>query len=260
MKVDYGNFYDQDYWNGRKMYRTPDGQMNVYHGPSLEWEGFKLITDALAPMLPGKSILDVGCSAGSLAAEFQKRGYDAWGVDISKHAVENCVKSMKEKIALADISKAPDLSSYQGIVARASGMEPKRFPEKYDVVMATDLLEHLYEEDLERTFDWMVGKSNKWLFFCVATCHDPANPPSLNAPQEFVHEKGKDVPLQWEATAAAGHVNVRTWQYWVKLFRRKGLTIRWDLMYLFQLQREFSKPFLATLGWHHGNTWILEKR
>jgi SAM-dependent methyltransferase len=255
MKIDYIEHYNDAYWQGKKEYQS-GGQTHHYHGPSLTWEGFKMIADIVAPLVPGKSILDIGCSAGSFVAEFQKRGYDAYGVDISEHAVKYAVPSMKGRLCHADISSKPHLYTTHH---RETDF-PQVWPDRYDVVSATDLLEHLYEEDLDRTFDWMVAKSNKWLFFCVATCHDPANPSSFRNVQEFVHTKGADVPPQWEATAVAGHVHVRRWQYWAKYFQKKQLTIRWDLMYLLQMAREFDKGFLATLGWHHGNTWILEKR
>jgi hypothetical protein len=67
------------------------------------------------------------------------------------------------------------------------------------------------------------------------------------------------VPLQYEGVAIAGHVNVRPWQYWVKKFRDFRLKIRWDLAYVFQIQRDLNPAWQQTGGWAMPNTWILEK-
>lgn len=233
MEIDYKTHYDDAYFQCRKPYRDANGETKTYTGPSLTWDGFDLVADALAMVLPKGTLLDIGCSAGDLAARLRRRGFDPYGVDVSKYAIEHTVPDMKGRTKLADISTAPSL-------------EP--FPDKYDVVLATDLLEHLYEEDLADTFKWMSGRSSKWMFFCVAT---DANGFSIG--------KGEKVPLHLESMAVAGHVNVRPWQYWARFFRAQGLIIRWDLMYIFQLQRELNTPWKNTPGWNMSTTFVLEK-
>lgn|SRR3990167_5241271 len=233
MKIAYESHYDAAYWEGRKTYLA-GGVPNVYHGPSLAWEGFQYIADALAPLIPGRSLLDIGCGGGDLASRFLPHGFDAYGVDISEFAVSNCVPAMRGRVAVADITQQPVI------------------PHTYDAVLATDLLEHIYEEDLDRTFDWIVAHSNRWLFFCVATAGSPDK-------GEFVLRKGAEVPPEWEATAVSGHVNVRYWSYWIHLYRRKKLNIRWDLMYRMQVAREQCEPWRNTMGWNLMTTHILEK-
>jgi hypothetical protein len=67
------------------------------------------------------------------------------------------------------------------------------------------------------------------------------------------------VPLPYEGVAVAGHVNVRPWQYWARKFRDFGLTIRWDLGYVFQIQRDLNPAWQQTMGWAMPNTWVLER-
>ena len=256
LRIEYGDHYDAAYFLSQKTYRTPDGQEHVYLGPALEWIGFRFIADALASLVPGKTLLDIGCSAGDLASQFLNHGFSPYGVDISEFAVQRAVPSMKGRLAQADITTCPkDLWAYVGPSddrGKGAGYDWP-FPETYDVVMSTDLLEHLYQEDLDRTFDWMTSKSKRWLFFCVATSGSPDK-------AEFIHEKGKPVPIEWEGTAISGHVNVRRWQYWVDFFEKKGLTVRWDLGYQFQMARERCEPWRATPGWNMETSWLLEKR
>ena len=173
MLIDYNTHYDASYWQHKQTYRTPDGKEHVYFGPSLVWEGFATIADALAKVLPKGSLLDVGCGGGDLTRRLQERGFDTRGVDISAYAIENCAPDMRDRLMLADISTCPHVNG------------------PYDVVMATDLLEHLYAEDLDGTF---------------------------------------------------------------------GLTIRWDIMYCFQLEREKHEGWKNTGGWNMPTTWFLEKK
>lgn len=253
--VDYPSFYDTAYWTGNKVYRAGDGTDHNYIGPALVWHGFRFIADALAPLVPGKTLLDIGCSAGDLASQFFNHGFSPYGVDISEFAVQRAVDPMKGRLALADITTCPkDLWAYVGPNedrGKGEGYDWP-FPEKYDVVMATDLLEHLYASDLDATFDWIVKKAKRWIFFCVATAGSPDK-------GEFIHTKGEQVPIEWEGTAISGHVNVRHWTYWVDYFEKKKLPVRWDLGYQLQLAREMCSPWRDTMGWNLQTTWVLDK-
>lgn len=243
MKIVYDSHYDDRYWTMQKEYHDAAGNVHKYIGPSLDWSGFELIADALASVLPKGSVLDVGCGGGGLGARLMDRGFTPYGVEISTHAIENCVNSMRGRIAYADITTCP-----QNL--RPHGSDQEAFPDQFDIVIATDLLEHVYEEDLDRTFDWILSKAKRWMFFCVAT----AGMDKI----EFVLRKGAEVPIEFESCAVSGHVNVRPWRYWVKFFESKGLTVRWDLGYIFQMQREMNEPWRQTMGWNLQTTWFLE--
>lgn len=244
MKIDYEQHYDAGYFTGQKSYRAADGSTQLYHGPSLTWDGFEAVANALRIVFrSGNTLLDIGCSGGDLARRMRRRGFDAYGCDISSYAIQHAVPEMKDKLALADITQRPPR-----LYAATNGQP---LPEAYDVVLATDLLEHLYEEDLDATLDWMIARSRRWLFFLVATA-------SLDK-EVFVARKGEPIPPQFETTAVAGHVNVRTWKYWVKKFREHRLDVRYDLAYIFQMQREMDPPWRDTMGWNMHCTFVLER-
>lgn len=256
MKIDYKDHYDEGYFTGKKTYKDAAGNEHTYHGPSLTWGHFDKIAGVLAGLLPKGTLLDVGSSAGDLAARLMKRGFDSYGIEISEYAVENCVPEMRGRVALADITYCPwTLLGYQ---TQPDGF-PLTFPEKFNILISTDLLEHIYAEDLDKTFDWMLSKANMF-FFCVATTQPPAS--SLREPNkyEFVAKKGEPIPPEWEATAVSGHVNVRSSRWWIKYFQSKGLEIDWQRMYLFQMRRETDKAWRDTGGWNMGCTFFLEKK
>lgn len=251
MKIDYKDWYNADYFTGRKTYCAGNTEA-VYHGPNLLWEGFETIASILQHILPKHengtptTVLDVGCSAGDLCARLLKRGFDAWGIDVSEYAITNAAPGMEKRLAVADAVENPQL--------------PAHFPAtQFDAVIATDFLEHIYNCDLSRTFDWLLAQTRKTLFFCVATCHDPQRPESFSAPTEFVAEKGQPIPKGFEGTAVSGHVNVRSWPFWARFFTNRGLQIRWDLMWVFQMLREATPSFRETWGWSIPNVWVLHK-
>lgn len=248
MEIKYENHYNQDYWTGRKQYRDPAGNVQTYHGPSLDWEGFDFIADALAAVLPPRpqnqsTLLDIGCGGGALAKRMMQRGYDSYGVDISEYAINHCVDGMQGRLKLADITHNPSLTP---------------LPTQYDLVMATDLVEHIYESDWTETFSWILSITKRWMFFCVATTVHPHG--VFVESESFVAKKGETIPARWEQTAISGHVNVRPFIFWARRFAGyTALKIRWDLMYLFQAQREFIEPWKNTGGWNMQTTFFLER-
>jgi len=237
MQYVYGTHYDRAYWERQKQYRDPSGDTRVYTGPSLSWDGFDLIAQALHRVLPPGPILDVGCGAGDLGARLMQRDptRQVWGLDISEYAIENTVPGMAGRTLLADVTKQPEL--------------PGTWPEKFDTVMATDFMEHIYEADLPRTLEWLKSKCSDTLFLLVA-CTDG---------EEFCHTPGQDIPLRWEGTAVAGHVNVRNPAYWYKTFQEAGLEIDWRRMFFFAALRDKSEAWRNTGGWGLMNLYVLRK-
>ncbi len=241
MKIDYEAYYNEDYYNHRKTYRDELGRQQRYIAPSLTWDGFDLVANGLHRLYPKvNSIFDIGCSAGDLVTRLAKRqpAGDPWGCDVSKYAVDNCVPAMQNRVFQCDITTTPPL--------------PEHFPKEYDLVMSTDLLEHIYLEDLDRTFDWILSLGKKHFFFLVCT--------TLYDHEIFVHKKGEEIPPKWEGIAAAGHINIQKPFWWWKFFESKGLRIDWQRNYLFQMDREQNKDWKNTGGWNMPMTVFLEKK
>jgi SAM-dependent methyltransferase len=64
------------------------------------------VDEALRLLIPGQRMLDVGCGAGSLAAEAQRRFAEVHGVDVSPVAVElACATGMRARVV--DLSAEP---------------------------------------------------------------------------------------------------------------------------------------------------------
>jgi len=90
------------------------------------------------------SVLEVGCGMGNFVRAFNRIGVEAWGLDISRHAVENCHPEIRGRILWGDLSKSETL--------------PKR---RFDLVIGYDVFEHV-------TFPLLVVRnvcnlSSRWL-------------------------------------------------------------------------------------------------
>jgi len=80
-------------------------------------------------------LLDIGCAFGYFASYARKKGFDVYGVDISKYAIEEFVKKLdKNKFFVSNAAKKlPFKNSY------------------FDVVTAFDVIEHVksYEKAIK---------------------------------------------------------------------------------------------------------------
>ncbi len=96
----------------------------------------------------GKSlkILDLGCSIGTFALEFAKDGYQTMGLDFDATSLK-----IAEEVAQEDNLKI------QWVQADATDFQ---LPEKVDVVICFDLLEHLEDDMIHKMFSCIVKNLN----------------------------------------------------------------------------------------------------
>ena len=87
----------------------------------------------------GTSVLDVGCADGSLGQHFMRRGCTVVGIDADTRAVALAGKVLS-KTYLADLSANLDEQLTQILLDRQE--------ERFDVIVAMDVLEHLTHPDL----------------------------------------------------------------------------------------------------------------
>ena len=156
----YKKLYDEKYY---KHYDTCDYGNKEYWRPI-----FSKIADKIIEKFNPQTTLEMGCAYGYLVDELRKRGVEAYGIDISEHAI----KSIDEKIQpyVYCMSALDDLPDY--------------FPEKYDLVISIEMIEHLYEDDGLKVIDRMVSYSDKVLI--SSTDSDFDDPTHFNVkPREY---------------------------------------------------------------------------
>jgi 2-polyprenyl-3-methyl-5-hydroxy-6-metoxy-1,4-benzoquinol methylase len=81
-------------------------------------------------------ILDIGCSSGPLIKSLNQQGYQqVYGIDFSKNAISLCVKKRLKQVAVMDAAS------------------PAIKADQFDLIIASDILEHL-QNDMAALKQW----------------------------------------------------------------------------------------------------------
>lgn len=142
---------------------------------------FEIVLNTLAQLKP-KKVLDIGCAKGFLVYLFNQAGIQAYGMDVSRYAIENAPDKIINRLSVVNIENDP-------------------FPyeeECFDLIIGLDTLEHLesFENMLKECA--RVLKRGGYLFFTTP------------------------VPRSWDATHDITHINIHPMEFWIKLFREYG--------------------------------------
>lgn len=120
-----------------------------------------------------KTLLDAGCASGYLVEALRDLGVEAYGIDISEYAVNQSREDIRPYL------------NVQSITERV----PEKFPQRYDMVVTIEVLEHLYPKDGEKGIALLCSYTDTILF--------------TSTPYDIENET---------------HVNVQQKEYWAKLF------------------------------------------
>lgn len=174
--------YHEGYWE------RGEGSNYVNYGDDPGWNR---TLDALHGWVkPTQSLLELGCAKGYFVRAARSRGIDAWGIDISEHAVSKIRPGGDLYIDLASATDIPYLRR------------------EFDVVCSWEFLEHVPEDELARVLD---------------ECERVAYLGAL-----FIHRIGiSDAPASKDGAAPGDqhdvtHVNERSADYWRDVFASRG--------------------------------------
>lgn len=119
------------------------------------------------------TVLDAGCAMGFLVEGLRNRGVEAYGVDISEYSIQNVHSSIRPYCWVGSI------------------VDP--FPQKYDLVISIEVLEHMPKADADRAVENFCQHTDAVLF--------------SSGTQDLR-----------EIT----HINIQPPEYWASLFARQG--------------------------------------
>lgn len=149
-------YYDEKYFADLvgKSFRRPNGTIEHwgYRNSQGEFSGAKEIADAWKTMFNPKNLLDVGCGRGTFLTYARDVGIEAEGFDFSEWAIKNRYDRCKpEWLRVHDATK------------------PWPYTDKsFELVVALDFWEHIYQEDLQLVMEEMFRVAEKWVFLQIA--------------------------------------------------------------------------------------------
>lgn len=150
---------------------------------------FDRVADRIVQIYNPKTVLDAGCALGYLVAALRDRNVEAYGIDISSFAIDNVREDIRDYCKQQSITE--DL--------------PKDFPNRFDLVITIEVLEHLFPEDAELAIKKLCSYSDTIIF--------SSTPDDIEDPT---------------------HVNVQRIEYWSRLFAKnkffRNLVVKTDFI------------------------------
>ena len=104
-----------------------------------------------------KTVLDAGCAKGYLVYALHQLGVDAYGIDASEYAISQAPVDVKDRVKHGLIQKLPYKNN------------------QFDVVICFDVLEHIPEKDIDKTFSEFSRVAKKHVIVRVPTRHEPGD-------------------------------------------------------------------------------------
>ena len=148
------------------------------------------------------TVLDAGCAMGHLVAALRDRGVEAYGIDISKYAISMVRADIKPYCVVGSLTEPL----------------PETVPQRYDLVVTIEVLEHLYAEDGKKAIENLCRCSDRILF--------------SSTPDDVTEHT---------------HVNVQQREYWARLFAKEGFFD--DLTYRPTYLTYYASMFKKSTDW-----------
>src|SRR5262245_21764969 len=181
-----------------------------------EWlRFFATIADRIVNSIRPSTVLDAGCAIGFLVEALRDRGVDAVGVDISEYAIRQ---------------GRSDIQPYCWV---GSICDP--FPQKYDLLVCIEVLEHLPANEAEPAVE----------NFCQCT-------------EDVLISS---TPFDYKEVT---HLNVRPPDYWAELFARHGFfrDVDFDASFISPWAVRFRRvrePVARIVATYERRLWQVEK-
>jgi 2-polyprenyl-3-methyl-5-hydroxy-6-metoxy-1,4-benzoquinol methylase len=146
-----------------------------YRRVTPDWDGRSTLPRSISRILPpsrGASILDIGCGYGQFLIALQREGYrNIHGVEISKEAVAQCVKSGLDVRIIKDL----------GAFCKAN-------PSKFDLIVMRHVLEHIDKRETVQVLRLIRRALTSGGSFFVTVPNGQSNTGAYWMYEDFTHE------------------------------------------------------------------------
>lgn len=164
------------------------------------WHGWISIIGAWQRMWDPGNMLDIGSGPGSLVNQAVEYGIEAYGVDYSEWCISHAYGRSGGRLTRADAAKLPFGD------------------DAFDLVVSTDLLEHIYRPHIQSVLReaFRVARPGGAVFHNIC-CSRPGDTVKIGGKTENVAYylvEDEPVPEIWQPLAVAGHVSVQREEVW----------------------------------------------
>ncbi|GAH02690.1 unnamed protein product, partial [marine sediment metagenome] len=160
------------------------------------------------------NLLDVGAGRGTFIAYARDAGIDAEGFDYSEWAVSDEGRYTRCRPEWLRLHDATEHWPYED--------------NSFDLVVALDFFEHIYEDDLPFVIGELYRVASKYVFLQIAVSATGG----LRGRDEagYAFKKGEEVPIGLEGCAVAGHVTVQPESFWYDRLDNEDWGVRRDMV------------------------------
>jgi predicted TPR repeat methyltransferase len=128
-----------------------------------------------------KTCVDYGCAKGFLVNALRLLNCEAYGEDISEYALNNCKLEVRDYLSLPNENK-------------------------YDLLICKDVMEHIPEENIPKTLNFLYNKANEF-FFVIPLGDD---------------DKFRIREYEIDIT----HVTKKDEEWWLSMFNKHGFSLK----------------------------------
>jgi len=218
--------YDESYYFGARVYKS-GGKFQVYHPSRGDWGGWDTIRDLVISTIKPTSLIDVGCGRGWFVKRMCDAGVDAQGLDGSDAACSVCAPGMEKKIRVGTLKKLEG--------------------ERYDVLTAFDVMEHIFKDELHQVIAALKKAARRYIVLNICTTPDGG--------PDFTIKRGESIPEELEWLAVSGHVTIRNVAWWKKILEDENWKVDKQLEDAWFQDARFDFD-----SWQRNNVVILKKK
>lgn len=213
-----GKYYDRKYFADPegKEFRRSDESIEYwgYRNPDGDWSGVRPITKAWKEVFEPHNLLDVGAGRGTFIAYARDAGIEAEGFDFSEWAIGDEGRYYRCKAEWLKLHDATEPWPYED--------------NSFDLVVALDFFEHIYEKDLDFVIGELFRVASKYLFLQISVSVSGGLQGREDI--EYILREGKPVPIGLEGCAVAGHVTVMPESWWYDRLDHEDWMLRRDMV------------------------------
>ncbi|MEM7530764.1 MAG: methyltransferase domain-containing protein [Chloroflexota bacterium] len=140
---------------------------------------FDMIAEHIIREINPKTVLDAGCAMGFLVETLRNRGVEAYGVDISEHAISQVHESIRPYCWVGSITEPFDRASLASL------------PKKFDLITCIEVVEHMPPKSVPPTIANLCQQTDDILFSSTPFDYKEATHFAVKPPEEWAHLFGQ---------------------------------------------------------------------